>query len=77
MRGITQFAESASGGVTFESVYDPPDGAYGFDVAWMFLQLEGLVVQRLQQFLGTLEKEFLQFRAAIIGKLGHAVTSIF
>ncbi len=40
----------------------------------MLLQLQGLIVQGLQQFLRALEEQLAKFRHAIVG-LGHSFTS--
>jgi hypothetical protein len=40
-------------------------------------QFQRLFIERLQQFLRGLEKEFQHFGGALIGKLGHPLTSTF
>ena len=72
---FAQFAKAAGRGIAFQRVHDPPDAAHDFRVGRTLFQLQRLFVERLQQFLRGLEEEFAQFGAALIGKLGHPLTS--
>ncbi len=56
-------------------MYRAPDSAHDLFVAGGFLQLKSFVVERLQQFLRSLEKQLSQFRATLVGRIGHSLTS--
>jgi hypothetical protein len=77
MRSLAQFAKAAGRGVAFESMDDATYAAYESDIARKPFQLQRLIIQRLQQFLGGLEEELPHFPSVLIGKLRHAVTSTF
>ncbi len=67
---VAQFAEAASRRVALDGVDDAPYAAHQFRVRRVPFQLQRLFIQRLQQFLRGLEKEFPHFRAALIGETG-------
>ena len=74
VRQFTQLVVAAGCRIPFQGVHDPPDSAHGFRIVRGFLQLERLLIQRLQQFLRALKEDFPQFGHALIG-LAHDFTS--
>ena len=74
VRDFTQFAVAAGCGIAFQRMHDPPQAAHDFRVARMLLELQRLVVQRLQKFLRALEEQFAEFGHALV-RLAHRIPS--
>ena len=72
---LAQFAQSAGGGVALQRVNCAPHAAHNLLVTGTLFQLQGFVIQRLQQFLRRLIEEVPQFRAALVGGIRHSRTS--
>ena len=75
MRKLAQLPQSTGCRVAFQRVHRAADAAHDLFVARMLLQLQGFVIQRLQQFLRGLVKQVPQFRAAFIVGMSHSRTS--
>jgi hypothetical protein len=58
-------------------MYNPPNAAYTLEVGGIFLQLQGFVVERLQQFLRGLKEELPHLCVAIVRTVTHTLTSSF
>ena len=75
VRQFAQLSQPAGRRIAFQGMDGAADNAHDFLVAGLFLQLQGFIVQRLQQFLRSLEEEFAQFRAAFVVRFRHSLTS--
>ena len=75
MREFAQFAQTAGGGVALQRVNRAPDAAHNLFVTGTLFQLQGFVIERLQQFLRGLVEEIPQFRATLVGGIRHSRTS--
>ena len=73
---FTKFLASARRGITFQCVDGAANAANELLVSRAVLELQTGVVDGLQQFRGTLEKERAEFRSPILGQKGQAATSI-
>src|SRR5438445_766162 len=75
VRQFAQFAITAGRSIAFQSVHNPPDGAYNLRVTWFLLQFQGFIVQRLQQFLGALEEDLAEFCHPFVATGTHDLIS--
>src|ERR1700756_952124 len=67
--------KSACGGVAFQRVHRAADTANDFLVAWVRLEVEACLIERLQQLVRALEEARAPPRIPIVGKTAHAFTS--
>ena len=76
VRQFAEFVVAAGRRVALQRVHDPPQAAHHLGIAQVALQLQRLVVQRLQQFLSAFKEQGAQFVHPLVGLRAHDFTSI-